>query len=105
MARLYLPCHGNEVLLPQDIDQVCIISFFSFLYLLLEAVDVFLRWLEREPSTISHYLDRHPPVRDSFLAAVQQVADHRLLPTPAGTPAEEDLDDEPAEPASEEIVG
>ncbi|CZR66024.1 uncharacterized protein PAC_15924 [Phialocephala subalpina] len=88
MARLNLPCHRNEVLLPQDIDQ---------------AVDVFLRWLECEQSTISQYLDRYPSVRDSFLAATQQVAGHGLLLTPVGTPAE-DLDNEPAEPAPEEIA-
>lgn len=56
-----------------------------------------LRWLGYEQRTISQYFDRH-------LAAVRVVAGRRHLLTPVTTPVDDDLNDEPAASASQEIA-
>ena len=73
-------------------------------YLLLQTFDEFCKWLESEQSDISHYFNRHPPARRSFLEAVQRVADRGSLVTPAATPAESALDNSLPNPVPRRLL-
>jgi len=73
-------------------------------YSLLQTVNLCTEWLESDQINISHYFDHYPPTRCSFLEAVQRVTGYESFLTPAATPGENALDNEPAVSGSKEVT-